>query len=134
MNWFLRIQTTIGTEKKARRSFDERDAMNWKRIYPITLSLLLIVGGVSAPAFSQAQKDSVISFSGVIEQIPREGRFLIINEARIYLSPATQITDERGSTLNRGELKLNLNVTVQAIRTQDGLVAEKIVVKGGLLP
>ncbi len=108
--------------------------MNWKRIYLITLSLLLIVGGVSALAFSQAQKDSVISFSGVIEQIPREGRFLVINEARVYLSPGTKITDERGSALNRGDLKVNLNVTVQAIRTPDGLVAEKIVVKGGLLP
>ncbi len=107
--------------------------MNWKRLTFVTLSLLLIVGGISALGFSQVKKDAVISFSGVIEQIPREGRFLVINEARIYLSPGTRITDERGSALNRGDLKINLNVTVQAIRTQDGLVAEKIVVKG-LLP
>ena len=108
--------------------------MNWKRLSLITLSLLFIVGGISHLGFSQAKKEAVVSFSGMIEQIPREGRFLVINEARIFFSPETQITDDRGSTLKRSDLKINLNVTVRATRTQDGLVAEKIIVKGGLHP
>jgi hypothetical protein len=108
--------------------------MNWRKLILITLSLLLIAGGGPRLGFSQAQKKAVVSFSGMIELIPKEGRFLVINEARVYLSPETQITDERGSALQPGDLKINLNVTVQATRTQVGLVAEKIVVKVGLLP
>jgi len=89
--------------------------------------LLLITFMVVPPVFSQERSEKVISFSGVIESIPKDSTYIVISEARILMSGA-KIVNDKGSVLGIGDLKPRLYVTVEAVQRANGVFAKKVTV------
>jgi hypothetical protein len=96
----------------------------WHGYLIFTMTLLFL-----NPGFSQVKIGEATSFPGVIESIPADFKFIVINEVRIYISPDTKIVNESGNILKIEELKPRFNVTIEAVRSKDGFYAKKIVVK-----
>lgn len=103
--------------------------MKLQKIFVIIFILLTIVGVVVEPSFSQVKKDEIISFPGIIESIDKNFKFIIVNEARIFISNNTKIIDEKGSILQISDLRPKLQVMLEVLRNPDGFFAKKIVVK-----
>lgn len=89
--------------------------------------LLLITFMVAPPVFSQERSEKVISFSGLIESIPKDSAYIVVSEARILVSGA-KIVSDKGSVLGIGDLKPRLYVTVEAIQRPNGVFAKKVTV------
>jgi hypothetical protein len=70
-----------------------------------------------------------ISFPGVIESIPDDFSFVVINEVRIFTSPDTSIVNENGDILKRASLRPRLKVIVEVSRIKEGFYAKKITLK-----
>jgi hypothetical protein len=103
--------------------------MKLQKIFVIIFILLTIVGVVVEPSFSQVKKDEIISFPGIIESIDKNFKFIIVNEARIFISNETKIVDEKGNAFKISDLKPKLNVVLEVIQNPDGFFAKKIVVE-----
>jgi len=103
--------------------------MNLRRCLVIPFVTLSVLFVLFVPGFSQAKEDKPVSFSGVIEGVHEGFKYIVINERRVVVSPETRILDERGNILNVNALKPRLNVTIEAIRMSDRLMAKKIVIK-----
>jgi hypothetical protein len=70
-----------------------------------------------------------ISFSGVIQSIPENFNFIIINEVRIFIFPDTNIVNQDGDVLKTASLRSRQKVIVEASRIQEGFYAKKIILK-----
>ncbi len=86
------------------------------------LTLLIFLPGV------QGIRQDGGSYSGVIERIDQDSKFIVINGAKILISPNTIILDEKGNILKTDALKPKLVATVEGVPTSGGLLAKKIVV------
>jgi hypothetical protein len=91
--------------------------------FAIFVSIFLILGF----AFSQVKRGDTISFSGMIESIGEDFEFIVINEARIFVSSETKIFDEKGNVLKIEELKPKLTVTIEAVRNPNGFLGKRII-------
>jgi hypothetical protein len=80
------------------------------------------------PGLSQVKKAGIISFTGVIDSIPQDSEFIVTNERRVFISPNTIITGERGGTLTVDDLRIRLHVTIEGVQKSDGIHAKKITV------
>ena len=89
-------------------------------IFMLTLLIFL-------PGF-QGKKEETVSYSGVIESIDKNFKSIMVNNARVYISPSTKIVDEKGNILKIDDLKPNLSVAIKAVRNPDGFLAKKIVI------
>ena len=103
--------------------------MNFKKIFLIEFAIFILTFLVFNLGFSQVKIGEATSFPGVIESIPADFKFIVVNEVRIYISPDTKIVNENGNILKIEELKPRFNVTIEAVRSKDGFYAKKIVVK-----
>ena len=103
--------------------------MNFKKIFLIEFAIFILTFLVFNLGFSQVKMGETTSFPGVIESIPADFKFIVVNEVRIYISPDTKIVNENGNILKIEELKPRFNVTIEAVRSKDGFYAKKIVVK-----
>jgi hypothetical protein len=103
--------------------------MNSKKIFLIKVAIFILTFPVFNLGFTQVKIGETISFPGVIEKIQEDFKFIVINEVRIFISPDTKIVDEKGKILKINELKLRLNVIIEALRSTEGFFAKKIVVK-----
>jgi hypothetical protein len=103
--------------------------VNLRKIFLIEFAIFILTFLVLNLAFSQVKMGEITSFPGVIESIPADFRFIVINEVRIYISPDTKIVNETGNILKIEELKPRFHVTIEAVRSKDGFYAKKIVVK-----
>jgi hypothetical protein len=90
-------------------------------IFILTLMIFL-------PGF-QGKKEETISFPGVIESIDKNFKFIVVNEARIFVTADTNIVDEKGNILKIDDLKPKLSVAIEGVRSPDGFFAKKIVIK-----
>ena len=90
-------------------------------IFMLTLLIFL-------PGF-QGKKEEIISFHGVIESIDKNFKFIVVNEARIFVTADTNIVDEKGNILKIDDLKPKLSIVVEAFRNPNGFFAKRIVVK-----
>ena len=90
-------------------------------IFMLTLLIFL-------PGF-QGKKEEIISFPGVIESIDKNFKFIVVNEARIFVTADTNIVDEKGNILKMDDLKPKLSIVVEAFRNPNGFFAKKIVIK-----
>ena len=90
-------------------------------IFMLTLLIFL-------PGF-QRNKEETISFPGVIESIDKNFKFIVVNEARIFVTAETNIVDEKGNILKIDDLKPKLSIVVEAFRNPNGFFAKKIVIK-----
>ncbi len=79
------------------------------------------------PGFSQAKGEKVIFFSGFVEGVPKDAKYMVVYEKRIFLSETT-IVDENGIVLKPGDLKRKLYIRVEAVQRSNDLFARKITV------
>jgi len=79
------------------------------------------------PGF-QGIKQETISYSGVIENIDKDFKFIVVNGMKNLISGNTKIVDEKGSILKMDDLKLKLSVLIEGVRSPEGFLAKKIVI------
>ncbi len=103
--------------------------MNFKRFFLITLIIPILVLTMVSISFSQMKGKFLYSFLGTIESISKDLRVLEANEGRVQMTSATEILDEDGMVLRVDALKPGLLVSIKALRTSQGLIAQEIVVK-----
>lgn len=100
-----------------------------KRLFA-EIIIFLTVAIFMNPAFSQVKKEGKILFSGVIESISEDLKFIVVNEARIFISPSsTKISDEWGNILNINDLRPKLHIIVEALQHPSGVFAKRILIK-----
>ena len=102
--------------------------MKLRRILLLKLIVVVLTLFISNPGFSQIKSEKTISFSGTIDSIPKDPKFIVVNEWRVYLSPNTKIVSARGSILKKDDLKRGLNVSVEGVQKPEGIFAGKITV------
>ena len=93
--------------------------MKFKKVFTISIFLLAMFW-VIQPAFSQVKEERKVSFSGYIETIPKDPKYIVVNEARVLISDA-KIVDENGTVVKPGDLKPKLYVTVEGIQNPKGI-------------
>ncbi len=98
-----------------------------KKVFLITLVGTLLLWPVFNVSLAEVKR--AISFSGMIENVHGDFRFIVINEVKVYVSSSTQIVDEYKNVLEARELKPRLVVTVEGSRNRNGFLAKKIIVK-----
>jgi len=89
--------------------------------------LLLAVVLASVPGFSQDRGEKVSTFSALIQDVPKNTNYIIINEAKVLVSGAMIVSDT-GSALGISDLKPRRYVTVEAVKRPDGFYAKKVTV------
>lgn len=103
--------------------------MRFKKIIFVHLIILLLTLLTVRAGFSQGKGTGAVSFTGIIESISEDLKYIVINETRITLSPSTQVMDENGNKTRAEVLRPELYVAVEALQKRDGFLARKIVVK-----
>jgi hypothetical protein len=102
--------------------------MRLPKMLLLKLVILFMTLVLCHPGFSQIKKGAVISFTGVIDSIPQDSKFIVANERRVFISSNTIITGERGGTLTVDDLRIRLHVTIEGVQKSDGIHAKKITV------
>ena len=100
--------------------------MKFKNAFTITI-LLLATFLVIQPGFSQVKEERTVSFSGFISTVPKDLKYMGVNETKVFLSDA-KIADDKGTVLKASDLKARLYVTVEGIQNPNGIFAKKITV------
>ena len=100
--------------------------MKFKKAFTISI-LLLATFWVNQPGFSQVKEERVISLSGLITTVPKDLKYVGVEEAKVFLSDA-KIVDDKGAVLSVSDLKRELYVNVEGIKNQNGIFAKKITV------
>ena len=95
---------------------------------PLMISILLLVTfWMIQPGFSQVKVERTVSLSGFITTVPKDLKYIGVNEMKVILSDA-KIVDDRGTVLKSSDLKPRIYVTVEGIQNPDGIFAKKITV------
>jgi len=76
------------------------------------------------------QKVETFSLSGQIQTMDKDFKFIVVNGTKVSLSPGVQIVNEKGNSLQKESLRIELAVTVEGFRDTGVFLAQKIVVKG----
>ena len=94
----------------------------------VTILILLLAGVLlSVPGFTQDKGEKVVTFSARIQAVPKNTNYIVINEAKVFVSGA-KIVSDTGSPLSTTDLKPKLYVTVEAVKGPDGFSAKKVTV------
>jgi hypothetical protein len=102
--------------------------MKPQKTFLLKSAILILVLVISYPSFSQIKRQGIMSFNGTIDSIPKDSKFIVVDERRIFISSGTKIVDERGNTLRMNDLKLRSHVAIEGTEKPDGIFAEKITV------
>lgn len=102
--------------------------MGLRNRYLLFLSIMLILLIINYGE-AQIKKDETVRFSGVIEKVDKNYKFIIVNERIIMLSNMTKIVDENGNLLQKNNLKRNTLVTIEANHDPFGFLAKNIIIK-----
>ena len=102
--------------------------MKLQKVLLLELIIVIHVLSIFLPGFAQVKSEEAISFSGIIDNVPKDSKFIVVNERRIYLSPNTKIANAQGTILQRNDLTRGLGVSIKGIRKPEGIYAEKITV------
>jgi len=102
--------------------------MKLRKILLLKLIILFITLALCHPGFSQVRKAGITSFSGVIDSVRQDSKFIVVNERRVFISPNTKITSKWGSTLSINDLKIRQHIAIQGVQKPDGIHAKKITV------
>ena len=102
--------------KSQRRSFI--------KFAPFMLFLFLFLTGL------MGQKLDTFSLSGQIQTVDKNFKFIVVNGTRISLSPSVQIVNEKGNSLQKESLRIELTVTAEGFSDAGAPLAQKIVIKG----
>jgi hypothetical protein len=102
--------------------------MKLQRILLLKLVIIILTLFIFHPGFSQVKSEKTLSFSGTIDSIPKDPKFIVVNEWRVYVSPNTKIVNAKGTILKKEDLKRGLTVTVEGVQKPEGIFARKITV------
>jgi len=95
---------------------------------PWFISLLLLGMFLSAlPGMREARGEDVITFSGFIDSLSSDGKYIAVNETKVSISKA-KILNERGTELRLSDLRRDLRVKIEGLDTPSAFVANKITV------
>jgi hypothetical protein len=86
------------------------------------LTLLIFLPGI------QGIKQEAASYSGAIESIDKDFKFIVVNGAKILISGNATIVDEKGNILKADVLKPRLSVVIEGVSSPEGFLAKKIIV------
>lgn len=103
--------------------------MRLQKIFLIHSAVFILIILTINAGFSQVKKEEVISFPGIIEMVDKDFKFIVVNEARMFISSNTRVMDKKGNILKIIDLKPNLYITIEVLRNQDGLFVKKIVIE-----
>ena len=105
--------------------------MNLKKVFLIKLLILVIALSLIGPVSSQGQTNKTIMYTGVIQMVTRDFKYIALNtvEHNIPITPQTKVFDERGNSLKVNDLRRGLNIAVEMIRNPDGSTEKRIIVK-----
>jgi len=102
--------------------------MNRRRMrLPGTIFCLFVLVAL-LPGF-QARKVEVTATTGEIESVGKDLQSIVHNGSRVQIASDTVIVDDSGKPLKAGDLNPKASVVVETVRTPNGPVAKKIVVK-----
>lgn len=104
-------------------------SVEFKKILGIQCVIFVLAFLLVNPVSSQTKKEENISFYGVIESVSEDLKFIVVNEAKIFISSSTRISDDMGNILKINDLKPKGHVAIEALRNQEKILAKKIVVK-----
>ena len=102
--------------------------MNFMKAILTKLLVFTIVFGLCNVGFPQVQEEETISFSGIIQDVSKDYRSIVVNKKSFLISKDTKIVDQKGKSLKLQDLKSKLDVALDAIYRRDGYVLKKIVV------
>ncbi len=86
------------------------------------LILLIFIPGV------QGIRQEAAPYSGLIERIDKDSKFVVVNGAKILISGNATIVDEKGNILKADVLKPKLSVVIEGAPGPQGFVAKKIII------
>ena len=93
-----------------------------KHVLFILALFLFLTGFVS-------QRADTISFSGTIERIDQESKYILVSATKVFFSANLRVVDEKGNPLKIGDLRPRFVVSIEGVRSREGFVAMKIVLK-----
>jgi hypothetical protein len=102
--------------------------MKLQRILLLKLVIIILTLFIFHPGFSQVKSEKTLSFSGTIDSIPNDPKFIVVNETRVFISSNTKIANPKGSILKKNDLKRGLSVSVEGVQKPEGIFAGKITV------
>ena len=86
------------------------------------LTLLMVLPGI------QGIKQESTSYSGLIESVDKDSKFIVVNGAKMFISASTEVVNEKGNILSIENLKPKVSAVVEGIRSSDGFLVKKIVI------
>jgi hypothetical protein len=89
------------------------------------IGLLIAAIGLH-PSFAETKKIPKQSFSAFVQSIPQDRKFIVVNEARIFLGGDTKIVNGKGRPITVYDLKPNMYITLEVVRKPEGFFATKI--------
>ena len=101
--------------------------MKLEKSHFINSVLFMLTLLIFLPGF-QGIKQEVTSYSGTIESIDKDSKFIVVNGAKILISGNATIVDEKGNILKTDALKPKLSVVIEGARGPEGFLAKKIIV------
>lgn len=101
--------------------------MKLEKAYLIKLAMFMLTLLIFLPGI-QGIKQEATSYSGVIESIDKDFKFIVVNGAKMLISGNTKIVDEKGNILKMDDLKPKLSATIEGVRSSNGFFVRKIVI------
>ena len=92
--------------------------MRMQKFLIINVVAVGILLGVLSVGFSEVKRGAILSFPGMIEQVGPEFKFIVVNEAKILITPQTVITDRNGTAAKTSELKARRPVRIDVLRSR----------------
>ena len=100
--------------------------MKLQKILLVKLIVVILTLFIFHPGFSQIKSEKTISFSGTIDSIPKDPKFIVVNETRVFISSNTKIVSAKGSILIKDDLKRGFRVNIEGVQKPEGIFAGKI--------
>jgi hypothetical protein len=100
--------------------------MKLQKILLLKLIVVVFTLFIFHPGFSQIKSEKTISFSGTIDSIPKDPKFIVVNETRVFISSNTKIASAKGSILKKDDLKRGFRVSIEGVQKPEGIFAGKI--------
>jgi len=101
--------------------------MNLKKFLYVNVVAAGILLVIFSTAVSEVKRGEIISFPGMIEQVGPEFKFIVVNEAKILITPQTIIADRNGIAAKTSELKARRWIRIDAFQKQGHFVAQTII-------
>lgn len=104
--------------------------MEWRKLFSMRFLVFMLFIVILLPATGFTITTGVsFTVSGIVENVGKDFKFIVVNKAKIFVTSDTKISDENGKYLARGNLKIKLPVSIEVVQKPEGLFAQKVVVK-----